>query len=290
MSNIKIVYSSGTTINVNYKVLYANNQKILSNYFEIPDNNNINPSFQFFKPKINLFDTSKTNKLNDMKWDFKIDDGKLKCIVDDLNKVNVIFQNTFLVSNIELAKQLLDNCFSTFDDNDYPIIVIEALNAGGYVGLADYFISYINLYKTSSIYSSLRYNENIKSISSNFEGVDIETCQIKKATKFFNLKSIEDDYGIDQNGAKIKHKRTQIFDESSNDKRKFFDFRENAKHIRKPNEIIIFTDGLSYSATSIFIKETQIMGGAIIVGYNGNPKLASFDSSQGLHLYFQLII
>jgi len=215
-----------------------------------------------------------------MNWDFYTDDKRLKCIVDDLNKVNVIFQNTFLVSNIEQDKQILDNCFSTFDNNDYPIIVIESKNAGGYVGLADYFISYINLYKTSSIYSSLRYNENIKSISSNFEGIDVETCQIKKATKFFNLESIEDDYGIDQNGAKIKHKRTQIFDMSSNDKRKFFDFRENAKNIRKPNEIIIFTDGFSYSATSIFIKETQIMGGAIIVGYSGNPKLASFDSSQ----------
>lgn len=215
-----------------------------------------------------------------MKWDFSIDDGKLKCIVDDLNRVNVIFQNTFLPSSIELAKQFLDNCFSSFDNNDYPIIIIEALNAGGYVDLADYFISYINLYKTSSIYSSLRYNENVKSISSNFEGIDIETCETKKANKFFNLESIEDDYGIDQNGVKIKHKRTHIFDKTSNDKRKFFDFRENAKHIRKPNEIIIFTDGFSFSSTSIFIKETQIMGGAIIVGYSGNPKLTSFDSSQ----------
>jgi len=280
LSNIKIVYSSGTTINVNYKVLYVNNKNILSNYFYIPDNNNINPSFLLLMPKINLYGPLKKNKLNDMKWDFSLDDGKLKCIVDDLNRVNVIFQNTFLPSSIELAKEFFDNCFSSFDNNDYPIIIIEAQNTGGYVYLADYFISYINLYKTSSIYSSLRFNENVKSISSNFEGIDIETCEIKKANKLFNLESIEDDYGIDQNGVKIKHKRTHIFDQTSNDKRQFFDFRENAKHIRKPNEIIIFTDGFSFSSTSIFIKETQIMGGAIIVGYSGNPKLTSFDSSQ----------
>ena len=56
------------------------------------------------------------------------------------------------------------------------------------------------------------------------------------------------------------------------DKKVFYEFREKAKNIRKPHEIIIFTDGFSYSATSIFIKETQLRGGAIIVGFGGNPE------------------
>ena len=40
--------------------------------------------------------------------------------------------------------------------------------------------------------------------------------------------------------------------------------------------MIIFTDGFSYSETSLFIKETQLKGGAIIVGYGGNPKIKNF--------------
>ena len=280
LSNIKIVYSSGTTINVNYKVLCGNDNNILLNYFDIPDKKNPNFSFQLLKPKINLFESFNENSVNDLKWNLSLENGKIKCRVDNVNKVNVIFQKTFDPSNLEEAMIFIDNCFSLFDNNAYPIVIIEEQNGGGYVSLADYLISYINLNKTSPIYSSFRYNENVKSIASSYVGQDIKTCKAKYADWFFDLQFIEDDYGIDQNGDKIKHKRTQIFDKSSVDKAKLYDLRENTKNIRKPNEIIIFTDGFSFSATSIFIKETQIQGGAIIVGYSGNPKLDSFDSSQ----------
>ena len=280
LSNIKIVYSSGTTINVNYKVLCGKDHNILLNYFDVSDNNNPNFSFQLLKPKINLYQSFNENLLSDIKWNYSLENGKLKCRVDTVNKVNVIFQKTFSPSNIEEAMIFIDNCFSSFDNNVYPIVVIEEQNGGGYINLADYLISYINLYKASPIYSSLRYNEITKSIAFNFAGQDTKTCKSKYADKFFDLESIEDDYGIDQNGAKIKHKRTQIFDKSTVDKAKLYNLRENTKYIRKPNEIIIFTDGFSYSATSLFIKETQINGGAIIVGYSGNPNLDSFDSSQ----------
>lgn len=51
---------------------------------------------------------------------------------------------------------------------------------------------------------------------------------------------------------------------------------------KRPTDIIIYTDGFSFSATSMFIKGFQNTGGAIIVGYNGNPKLSDdlFDASQ----------
>ena len=45
----------------------------------------------------------------------------------------------------------------------------------------------------------------------------------------------------------------------------------DTKKTRKPTDIIIFTDYLSISATSIFIKGFQETGGAIVVGYFGNP-------------------
>ena len=50
--------------------------------------------------------------------------------------------------------------------------------------------------------------------------------------------------------------------------------------MRKPTDILIFTDGYSFSARSTFIKKVQLNGGAIIIGYRGNPNLNKFDSSQ----------
>ena len=51
--------------------------------------------------------------------------------------------------------------------------------------------------------------------------------------------------------------------------------------LKKPTEILIFTDSFSFSATSFFIKGLQETGAAILVGYQGNPKIDDpFDASQ----------
>ena len=52
--------------------------------------------------------------------------------------------------------------------------------------------------------------------------------------------------------------------------------------IKKPTEIIIFTDGYSFSCTSSLITGLQVHGSAIIVGYNSRPDLNknNFDASQ----------
>ena len=52
---------------------------------------------------------------------------------------------------------------------------------------------------------------------------------------------------------------------------------------KNPTDIIIYTDSFCYSACSGFIKAFQNTGGAIIVGFNGNPKIKGtkeFDGSQ----------
>jgi hypothetical protein len=51
---------------------------------------------------------------------------------------------------------------------------------------------------------------------------------------------------------------------------------------KKPTEIIIFTDGYSFSCTSSLITGLQTYGAAIIVGYNSRPDLEKkyFDASQ----------
>ena len=51
---------------------------------------------------------------------------------------------------------------------------------------------------------------------------------------------------------------------------------------KKPTEIIVFTDGYSFSCTSVFIKGLQVHGAAILVGYNSRPDLVEekYDASQ----------
>ena len=56
----------------------------------------------------------------------------------------------------------------------------------------------------------------------------------------------------------------------------------STKHTKKPTEIIVYTDGFSFSCGSFLIKGLQVYGSAIIVGYNAKPDITSevdFDAS-----------
>ena len=284
LTNIKIVYDNKESVELNFKVLFGEN--LLGEYFEVPKtegNNNIfKNNIPFLKPKLNIVKAFNNKKLTEVKWDYTFEENNIKCKIDNNNKVNVIFQSTFLVSDLNRGLDFLDRCFNSFYQNSYPIVVIEAMNGGGYVDLADRLISYINLNKTIPLYLSVRYNDQVKeNIAPIMYFRKVGTCDAITGKELFKLKPKEDFYGTNDSGEEIKHQRTQIVNLSTLGRRKIYDFRKNAKNIRKPTEIIIFTDGFSYSATSFFIKETQLKGGAIIVGYGGNPKYEeNFDASQ----------
>ena len=99
------------------------------------------------------------------------------------------------------------------------------------------------------------------------------------ASKIENINQKNKETEIDIYKNNITHNRTKIDKETYPKYNNFF-YRKK----RKPNEIIVFTDGFSYSATSMLIKNLQESGNAIIVGYNGNPskkkKNDKFDASQ----------
>ena len=106
-------------------------------------------------------------------------------------------------------------------------------------------------------------DEDVKDIG------DSENC---KPLNVKDMKEIEDDYGEG-----IIHKRTQTFtlirkkQSKEYKKRRQYLFENN--RLKRPTDIIVFTDSYSFSATSFFIKGLQEIGGAIIVGYYGNPKV-----------------
>ena len=284
LKDINIKYENeGGEINTYYKVIHNNDdtKAFLSKYFILPKNNepfNLNmPKLKeyFFRPQ------KKSNrKLEEIKWDKEIEEGQLKCRVDNQNKVNVIYQSSFMLSEAEKAYQFFIDCFNSFYKNNYKIVVIEQFNGGGYVIFADIFKEFLNLHQPAIDYMSYRYNDDVKNyVAKNNYMKEIETCERKQSDNIFDEKNVEDDYGVDTDGIKIKHNRTKIFDLSFVPEDDFIKIKKK-KNIRKPHEIIIFTDGFSYSATSIFIKGIQLDGGAIIVGYAGDPDENEFDSSQ----------
>ena len=222
-----------------------------------------------------------------IKWDYQtLETNGIKCREDKENKVNVFLQKTFLLDrDVYYAVDVIKNCTKMFYGNDYPIIGIEDKNGGGIIILAELFHQLLQIKTQDHIYSSGRSTELYKQeFIYNLENtINIETCKPFNNIDEF-MDGIIDDYSTkDKN---IIHKRTKAFDFMSKDLRKEVNEArlENKKagKSKRPTDIIIYTDGFSFSATSMFIKGFQNTGGAIIVGYNGNPKLSDdlFDASQ----------
>ena len=115
--------------------------------------------------------------------------------------------------------------------------------------------------------------------------INIETC--KQFKNFEEMREIIDDYG--ENVTLHRTKIFQLF--NSKILKQYKELREELykkNNLKRPTEIIVFTDGFSFGATSFFIKGLQETGGAIIVGYKGNPKRYDiFDASQSASSFTQ---
>ena len=279
--NIEIKFIDNTTIKYDYKIIYAQIQtndyklffeKEINNYLQ---NSMIPPNLIEIEEKFNLINNI-NNVNNGLTWDIN-HNNLLKFKVDNENKVNVIYQNSFLflnLSTIEVFGQIMEE----MSKNDYPIIIIESLNSGGLINYTTIFQKILNFNssKTKPI-TSFRKNKNISTIIDPFMSLyNIKTCEKE------NLSSSE--INIDDLGDGIKIYRSDLFllinsNTSIEEPLKKYKYKE-----RKPTDIIIFTDGYSYSATSFFIKDIQESGNGIIVGYNGIPtkekKNEKFNASQ----------
>ena len=70
--------------------------------------------------------------------------------------------------------------------------------------------------------------------------------------------------------------------------------KKKLKNKRKPTDILIYTDGYSFSAASTFIKYIQYYGGGIVVGFFGNLNVIIFhlivDNLLLLYLKMKLYI
>ena len=113
------------------------------------------------------------------------------------------------------------------------------------------------------------------------ENLNSETCKPYDSREKLS-RNIVDDYG---NG--VIHNRTKEFDLYSIYSKKFMEEKRRkyneTNNTKKPTEIIIFTDGYTFSCGSILIKNMQVYGSAIVVGYQANKNITDkkdFDASQ----------
>ena len=213
-------------------------------------------------------------------WD--MEESGFKCRVDNKNKINVYYQNSFDFdqNKISLDEMILiiNFCQDRFLGNDYPIVVIEDANGGGYVTYSMIFSELVQNLFNNQLKCSINIGKYTSSISNDnllYLKFLKENGDVHKKKKFLK------DTTTDKLSNNIKNKRLKQKPFSVHLIQEYKErvFRNKYK---KPTEIIIYTDGFSFSATSLFIKSLYHFGGAIIVGYNGDPetKTTDFDASQ----------
>jgi hypothetical protein len=188
------------------------------------------------------------------------------------------------------------NCSELFYSNDYKIIGIENKNMGGTAQLFEIWHQLLQQKTLDITHFSLIYNKIALEVlkKKNFLATisNIETC--KFVGSFEELGYKNDDYGYSSEfGKNILHNRTNINEILDRYIRKILEkYRkknfENKKFLKKPTDILIYTDSICFSSGSGLIKAFQNSGGAIIVGFNGNPKLGidEFDGSQSISLVY----
>ena len=279
--NFTILLEDNSLIKFDYKIIFPKKlkkefkifyEKEMKKYFET---SSFIPTIFELEEKYNSIKNSENRFLQNTNWNISFENS-LKLKVDEKNKVNVIYQSSFMFTSLPNAKKFLEQMNQILSSNKYPIIVIESYNSGGYVDIALLLQKILNYNLVSNrLKVTLGPNKKLNNIiNKNMYFYNTETCNTNNIMK---SKIYEDNFGNN-----ITHYRTQFY--LLYNTKKLYEQINSKTYERKPTEIIIFTDGFSYSATSLFIKDLHESGNAIIVGYNGIPnekrKKEKFNGSQ----------
>ena len=210
---------------------------------------------------------------NNMDKNKKCTNSKIKYKVDEDKKYNVIIQKSFDFHEYKNIFKFFDKMMEKFSQNTFPIIVIESYNGGGNFVYSSILQKVLN-YKSAKkrVIVSTKFNNKNEEILNNVIVYNKDTCKEERIYKdkvFF-----KESYNIITNFYLMFNTYKRI-DEP---------LKKYNHSDRKPTDIIVFTDGYSFSVTSSFIKDLQETGNAIIVGYNGIPserrKKEKFNGSQ----------
>lgn len=290
INNFNVVYENGQNFTTEYIFIspfpfteFTNLEKtnldeklnsFLKNINDEKKNNNLLFGYDTEKQK-KLFGNLKQNFLNSeiKEWDY-IFNNIFFCRTDYEKEVNIYLVTSYSFGEQPEFIEAINNCTELFDNNTYPIILFHYFNGGGNLTITQYLLELISPKITINLYSAMRYTNIIKKQNGNYVNLilgylsDTEMCD-KVDYNTLTKHITEVDYG---NG--IKDKLTSPFHFMTKEFRKYLNSKKKKlKNPRNPTDILIYTDGYSYSAASIFMKYLQYYGGGISIGYFPHPYL-----------------
>ena len=290
--NFRIIYENKELFDVDF--IFLSNLQI---YEGEDDDSLINPplGYNILEKEIKNIDINSIKKNNILKEDYNLlwnyyYSNYFKCLVDDENKINIYYIHCLSPEEGENDEfiNVIVNCYKLFDNNTYPIIVINDMNTKGDIQIAQLLLNIISPLYSFNIYGTMKINEHLteinetKNVINNF--ADINNCSTIDYS-FLKSNKIQIEYSLNNKiyltqPFILKKNRTII---SEIEKAKKF-----MKNKRKPTEILILTDGTSTSVGSILIKYFKKAGAGIVAGYMGNPSKKNFyfDSSESNSIPF----
>ena len=308
LTNFTLIYDNGEKIVTDYMFYTISNlndtEFIKQNKFFIFDDNEDYKIFKLkeqtfpkfnqiltnevrnnvFKTKSKEFPDKKFLKLNNdlesIEWDYDFE-YRIYCKVDNSKKMNIYLINNFNIEENPKYIETIKNCVELFDNNNYPIIVLNIFNQGGMIYNAQLLLELISPFTTINIYGSIRIKDILKDKESFTEEIisflyDSKKCEYLDSEKYMN-KANKINYGEEAfdllseplilNGKEFRKEINPI--------------KKKLKNPRKPTEILVYTDGYSFSAGGIFTKFLQYYGGAITAGYFPYPNLGNIPYDSG---------
>ena len=294
LTNFTVVYDNGQNFATDFVITSRSNyyNNLNTNLFL----NDINKQNIFMKNEANNFISINNNELKNLafinnnykqlnieseiiNWDYNYN-NLYKCRVDHENKININYINSFGGDNIkgDFYKTIV-NCVQLFDNNNYPIVLINCLNGGGQIFLAQVLLELLSPKVEFHIYSAFRKTETFINSSESDSYFSLfynsENCEALNYD-YLTKKEHEINYGNN-----MSTKLTEpFFFLGKKEKQDINNIKKNLKNPRNPTDFIVFTDGFSYSATALFLKYLQYYGGGITVGYFSHPNISKsfFDS------------
>ena len=277
---LNIEFERNQTIQVEYKVVYIKFQtKKFQSYYEEKMENYLEsynkPSIFEIIQQYNYEKGKEERNLQSSIWDENYQ-NIIKYKIDNDKQVNVIYHSSFEFKDKLSSIAFFGKMMEKFSTNNYSIIVIESLNAGGVIKYSSIFQKALNYNSgMSKSIMSFRYSEKNLDFLNKEYIINIGNCKREKL--------MSDNLIYEDNFNNVIFKRTKFFYTFNLYEPQFL-LKDYKHKDRKPTNILIFTDGYSFSATSYFIKDLQESGNAIIVGYNGIPsnekKRIKFNGSQ----------
>ena len=299
LADLSIEFENGEKLSIEYIYMSPLNltsletkditKKNIKNFItKFKDKKNLDKGFiqnELFKYNKKFFEKFKINinQNNDLSPDV-IYENFFLCKVDNKNQLNTFVISSFYPKDSKekdkFEKEMF-KCIDLFDNNNYPIAVLMFLNTGGWLDLSKSLLELISSKYTFNVYGAMRKTEIFNDPNSfdslkDFYFRDYENGEKINSTNFAE-KQFEINYGdnIKDNYYGPYILLGQIREILNNYKKKI-------KNKRNPTDILVYTDGFTYSAAAMFIKYLNYNGGGITSGYFLNPNLENKTFDMGL--------